>query len=81
MGSQWRVLDGILDNWRLDSWESAIAVAWYLPMLAIVAWAFSVAFAPAPEGTPVARGLRRAIIGIGVGGVAVVAVTVVGFAG
>ena len=81
LASQWPVLDGILNNWRLDSWESAIAVAWDLPMLAIEAWAFSVAFAPTPEATPVARGLRRAVIGFGVGGVAVVALTVVGFAG
>jgi len=52
----------ILDNPRMSMPEVVIAVAWYVPMLAIEAWAFSVVFAPAREGAPALGVLRKVLI-------------------
>ncbi len=50
---QYPVIDAnILSNWRLGTVEWLVATAWYVPMLAVEAWAFSVAFAPAFVATP-----------------------------
>ena len=81
LGTQWPVLEGILGNWRLDALESVIAVVWYLPMLGLEAWAFSVAFVPSPEGLLVSHRVKRTLIGLGVGAVAMVAVVAVGVGG
>jgi hypothetical protein len=51
LGTQFPVLrDVAFDNWRLSTGEAVLATLWYLPMLAIDMWAFSVVFAPQVEG-------------------------------
>ncbi len=38
--------DALVNNWRFGDAEIAVAALWYIPMLALDAWAFSVVFAP-----------------------------------
>lgn len=38
--------DALVNNWRFGDAEIVVAALWYAPMLALVAWAFSVVFAP-----------------------------------
>lgn len=52
----------IVDNAQMSAAEAVIAVAWYAPMLAIEAWAFSVVFAPAREGAPALGTLKKVLI-------------------
>lgn len=42
------VNDAIFDNWRLSGAAASIALLWYLPMLGLEAWGFSIAFARSP---------------------------------
>jgi hypothetical protein len=44
------IADNVAQNPMLSGVEPWIAAAWYAPMLAAEAWAFSVAFSPAAEG-------------------------------
>ena len=60
VGAQVPVLQAVIEeNWRMSGIEAVIAVAWYAPLLAVDAWAFSVVFAPAAEHAPPAGWLRR----------------------
>jgi hypothetical protein len=38
--------EAVFDSWWFDTSEMVIATAWYAPMIAIEAWAFSIVFAP-----------------------------------
>ncbi len=38
--------EAVFDSWWFDTSEMVIAAAWYAPMIAIEAWAFSIVFAP-----------------------------------
>lgn len=65
------ILRGVLDdNWAFALWESVVAVGWYLPMLALEAWAFSVVFAPAVAGATTPGRVKWTMIGVAVAGVA-----------
>ncbi len=79
LASQWPVLsDAILDGWRMDSTEKVIAAVWYLPMLAVETWGFSVAFAPGLSHAPIPTRLKTALIGVPLAGFALVAVLAMG---
>ena len=63
LGAQVPVIgEAVLDNGDLGTVETVVAVAWYLPMLAAEAWGFSVAFAPAIDGSPAVTRTKRAVI-------------------
>ncbi len=65
----------------LSGVESVLAVAWYVPMLAIEAWAFSVVFAPAIDGAPVPSRFQKVLIGVPVAAMAVFAAVALGLPG
>ncbi len=50
------------DNPSFGTVEAAAAVAWYLPMLAAEAWAFSVVVAPRGDGSPTPGRLKRVVL-------------------
>lgn len=52
------------DNWRMTVTEMAAAIVWYAPMIALEAWAFSVAFAPRVEGAPAPAVVKRVVLAI-----------------
>lgn len=72
------ITDAILDNWRFSATDKVLATTWYLPMLALEALAFSVAFAPAVEGARMPRRVVAVLTGAGVVGFAFFAVLVMG---
>lgn len=72
------ITGAILDNWRFSPTDKVLATAWYLPMLALEAAAFSVAFAPAVEGSPMPKRVVAVLTGAGVLGVAMFAVLAMG---
>lgn len=43
--------EAVFDAWWFDTPDMVIAVTWYVPMITIEAWAFSVVFAPRALGT------------------------------
>jgi hypothetical protein len=60
IGAQVPVMQSVIaENWRMSGIEAAIAVAWYVPMITIEAWAFSVVFMPAAEHAPAPGRLRQ----------------------
>lgn len=70
--AQYPVIDDVIfRNWRFGDLETVVATAWYLPMLAAEAWAFSVVFAPG-DRTP-----RRVKVGFLVGAAIVAALVLV----
>jgi hypothetical protein len=72
------VNDAILDNWRFTTIDKILATGWYVPMLALEALAFSVAFAPAIEGARMPRRVVAVLTGAGVMGFAFFAVFAMG---
>jgi hypothetical protein len=54
------------ENWRFGWPEKAMASAWYLPLFAIEAWAFSVVFAPNLERVATSTWARRVLVGAAV---------------
>ena len=56
------VQESILGGSNLSAVGSVLAVGWYVPMLAIEAWAFSVVFAPAIDGAPVPSKVQRSLL-------------------
>lgn len=54
------------ENWRFSWPERVMASAWYLPMFAIEAWAFSVVFAPNLERVATPKWARRVLVGAAV---------------
>jgi hypothetical protein len=76
------ILRGVLDdNVSFALWESAVAVAWYLPMLAAEAWAFSVVFTPAMPGADTPGRVKWTMIGVAVFGVSAAALLAAGLPG
>ena len=53
--------DALVNNWRFGTAEVVLAALWYAPMLALDAWAFSVAFAPGMADPKPGR-IRQALI-------------------
>ncbi len=75
LASQWPVVSGaILDNWRMDQTDKVLGIVWYLPMLTLEAWGFSVTFAPRLSEGPIPTRLKTALIGVPVAGFLMVAV-------
>lgn len=72
------ITETILENWRFSTTDKILATAWYLPMLALEAVAFSVAFAPAVEGAPMPKRVAAVLTGAGVLGFALFAVFAMG---
>ena len=68
------VLVGVADNWRFGVGDIVLASVWYLPMLTLEAWAFSVTFAPNRDGADTSPTARRVLIGAGVAVLALAAV-------
>ncbi len=56
----------ILDNWRMSGSKAVIAIIWYVPMLAIEAWAFSVVFSRSVVGYKTPSRVRNSLIALGV---------------
>ena len=56
--------DAVVGNWGLSGLESAVAVAWYAPMITLQAWGFSVVFAPLAEAAPDAGPLKRVALAV-----------------
>ncbi len=50
------------DNPSSGTVEAAAAVAWYLPMLTVEAWAFSVVVAPRVDGSPTPGRVKRVVL-------------------
>lgn len=75
------VQESILGGSTLSAVGSVLAVAWYIPMLAIEAWAFSVVFRPAIDGAPVPSKVQKVLIALPVGGMAVFAAVALGLPG
>ncbi|MBK5266012.1 MAG: hypothetical protein JJE47_01120 [Acidimicrobiia bacterium] len=71
----------ILEDAGMSTIEAVIAVAWYAPMLAIEAWAFSVVFAPAREGAPALGTVRKVLIATPMAAMTVFAVIATGLSG
>jgi hypothetical protein len=69
------------NNWRLSPAEGVLAAMWYLPMLAIETWAFSVAFAPSLEGATALSRPRRVALAVPMVVVVVLAAVAMGLAG
>ncbi|MGF1668577.1 MAG: hypothetical protein ACFCVC_20125 [Acidimicrobiia bacterium] len=61
--------DAAFGNWRLGTGEAVLATLWYLPMLAIDMWAFSVVFAPAATGAPALTRTRKMALAVPIIGV------------
>ncbi|HEY5684948.1 MAG TPA: hypothetical protein VIY70_06205 [Acidimicrobiia bacterium] len=79
LATQWPALsDAVFDNWRMDPTEKVLGVVWYLPMLTLEAWGFSVVFAPRLSQAPIPTRLKAALIGVPVAGLALVAVLAMG---
>jgi len=72
--------DVILADWTRGSFAAVVAVVWYAPMLAFEAWAFSVVFAPDAAGV-VTPTWKRAVIGVIIGAVSLLAIVIAGFMG
>ncbi len=68
-------------NATMSSFESVVAVAWYAPMLAIEAWAFSVVFAPSIASAAMPSTLKRVLIATPVAGMAAFAAVTLGIPG
>lgn len=81
LATQIPVVTEIFGNWRLSTVQAVIAVIWYVPMLAIEAWAFSVVFAPQPAEAPMPGRVRRVLVAVPVVAVAGVAVLAGGIPG
>lgn len=72
------------DNWRMSGVAMTLAVLWYVPMLALEAWGFSVAYAPAlKQPAQPARGgrVRKVVVAVGLVGVSGLGLVVIGAAG
>lgn len=72
------IQDAIYNNWRLEPMDKALATIWYAPMIAIQAWAFSVAFSRAADGAVAPPRVTRTLIGVAIGAAAIVFVLAVG---
>lgn len=75
------VQESILGGSTLSAVESVLAVGWYVPMLAVEAWAFSVVFRPAIDGAPAPSKVQKVLIALPVAGMAVFAAIAVGLPG
>jgi len=53
------LLETVVDNWTFGATDKVIAILWYLPMLALEAWAFSVVFASRMEDAPMPGRVKR----------------------
>ena len=51
--------DVIEENWRMSWVAATVAVVWYVPLIALEAWGFSVVVAPAAPHAPAVGPLRR----------------------
>jgi hypothetical protein len=81
VGAQVPVLQSVIDDGRLAAPAAAIAVCWYLPLLAIEAWAFSIAFAPGTAAAPGPSVLKRAVMATPLLVIAGMAVLTIGMSG
>lgn len=80
IGAQIPVLsDAVLENFRLNGWEKLAAMAWYLPLLSLEAWAFSISFEPSLRTVKSPRRLKAALIGVPMAAFALVALLSRGF--
>lgn len=71
------IRSAVLDDWRRGTFAAGIAVAGYVVMLAIEAWAFSVAFEKSLPGVGFAR-WKRAIVAVPMAAVAALSLVIVG---
>lgn len=71
----------IWDNWRMSGVAKITAAVWYVPMLLIEIWAFSIIFRPVVEGVAVPRAMRGVLVGVTSVALCGVAVLTVGIAG
>lgn len=69
--------DALVGNWRFGTAEMIVAGVWYAPMLAVDAWAFSVAFAPSLSHPKPGR-LKKVLVAAPVVVVSALAVLLVG---
>lgn len=75
LATQWPVIaDNIVNNSTMGLAEQTLGVAWYLPMLTLQTWGFSVAFAPSLAKAAAPARLKTALIGVPLAGFAVAAV-------
>ncbi len=80
IGAQIPVLsDAVLENFRLNGLEKLAAIAWYLPLLSLEAWAFSISFEPSLRTVESPRRLKAALIGVPMAAFALVALLSRGF--
>lgn len=70
----------ILGDWRRGTFAAVVAVTWYLVMLGIQAWGFSVAFARGVPGVTMTR-WKQALVAVAMAAVAGLSVMVIGIAG
>ena len=81
IATQVPVINGAaFENWRLGTGQAVAATLWYLPLLAVDMWAFSVAFAPAVEGAPALTRSRKTALAVPLVGVVVFAAIATGLA-
>ncbi len=76
------VLQGVFaDNWRMSGSAMVVAVVWYLPMITLEAWGFSVCVSPATAIATEGGRLRRIVVAaalIAVGGFGLLVAGLVG---
>ncbi len=70
--------EAAFENWRLGTGQAVAATLWYLPLLAVDMWAFSVAFAPAMEGAPALTRGRKTALAVPIVGMVVFAAIATG---
>ena len=75
------VQESILGESTRGTVGAVLAVAWYAPMVAIEAWAFSIVFAPAVDGAPLPSKLQRVLIGVPIAAMTVIAAIALGIPG
>jgi hypothetical protein len=75
------VQDAVLDNWRFGLTDQILATVWYVPMISVEAWGFSVAFAPRLDTAPVPTRLKAAMAGFALMAIVLVATFAIGMQG
>jgi hypothetical protein len=75
------IQDAILGNPTMTGAEMAVGIVWYLPMIALEAWGFSVCFAPRSDRAPEPGRLKRVIFAIPVGVMVLMSGLVLGIGG